>query len=136
MHPSSSFNNMQLVFIEAFKNMIIYFSRSLISMQGICHDVLIYFKAKLDTKLIKDAPSFCENSMLLKKQSLKVCKPRDLIWVQWVPWASPSLWSSPLLDFSWCGVLPFPVKKLQHKTFFTFFSMVQWYHACCYFPHK
>ena len=79
MHPSSSFYNMQLTFMEAFKNMIIYFSSSLIRIQGICHDGNIYFKAKLDTKLIKDAPSFCENSMLLKKQSLEVCKPRDLI---------------------------------------------------------
>jgi hypothetical protein len=39
---------------------------------------LIYLKAKLDRTKIKDAPSFCDNSMLLKKQSLGVCKPRVL----------------------------------------------------------
>jgi hypothetical protein len=42
-------------------------------------DAILKSKLKLDTKQIKDAPSFSENSMLLKKQSLEVCKPR----VQW-----------------------------------------------------
>lgn len=79
MHPSSSFYNMELTFMEAFKKMIICFSSSLIRIQGICHDGNVCFKEKLDTKLIKNAPNFCKNSMLLKKQSLDVYKPRDLI---------------------------------------------------------
>jgi hypothetical protein len=37
---------------------------------------------KLNTKQIKDAPTFSENSMLLKKESLELCKPRVLIYVQ------------------------------------------------------
>jgi hypothetical protein len=54
--------------------------------------------------------------MLVKKQSLDVCKERCDRFTG-VPWASPSLWFSQFLDSSWCGVPPFPVKKLQHKTF-------------------
>jgi hypothetical protein len=45
-------------------------------MQSIYYDGIIYFKGKLDTTNIKDAPSFCDNSVLLKKQGLGVCKPR------------------------------------------------------------
>ena len=108
MHPSSSFHNMQLTFMEAFKNMIICFSSSLIRIQGIYHDGNIYFKAKLDTKLIKDAPSFYENSMLLKKQSLEVCKPRVLIWVQWGALGIPKLMVFTILGFLlvWYSSIP------------------------------
>jgi hypothetical protein len=36
-------------------------------MQGTYHGGLIYLKSKLDTTKVKDAPSFCDKSMLLKK---------------------------------------------------------------------
>jgi hypothetical protein len=45
-------------------------------MQSIYYDGIIYFKAKPDITKIKDPPNFIDNSILLKKQSLGVCKLR------------------------------------------------------------
>ncbi len=77
-------------------------------MKSIQCDGLLKFKTKLDTKQIKDAPSFSENSMLLKKQSLEVCKPRVLIYVQWGALGIPNLMIFTILGFLlvWCSFIP------------------------------
>jgi hypothetical protein len=79
-------------------------------MQSIYYGGLIYFKVKLDIIPIKDGPSFWDNCMLLKKQSLGVCKRRDQYGSSGVTCAT-ILRSSLFLDSSWCGVPLFPVKK-------------------------
>jgi hypothetical protein len=91
-------------------------------MQSFYYDGLIYFKGKIRYKTNKGRSNFYDNFMLLQKQSLGVCRPRVLDESSGIPWAHPSLWFSPLLDISWCGVPLFPMKRLQHKTFSHLFS--------------
>jgi hypothetical protein len=47
-------------------------------MQNIYRGGIIYFQSKLDITLNKEVPSFYDHYMLLKKQTLEVCKPGAL----------------------------------------------------------
>ena len=110
-------------------------------MKSIQCDGLLKFKTKLDTKQIKDAPSFSENSMLLKKQSLEVCKLRVLIYVQWGALGIPKLMVFTILGLLlvWCSSIPCEKTSTQNFLPILFYGVtlvVQGYHGCCYFIHK
>jgi hypothetical protein len=91
-------------------------------MISVQYDGTLYIRTRLDTTKQRRS-KFLRKFNVAKKKFRSVQTESFKIESSGVPWKSQILWSSPFLNFSWCGLPPFSVKKLQHKTFFQFFSM-------------
>ena len=85
------------------------------------NDSVVVSQNKLNQNKTKDAPSLCDKVFRSKKQKLDVCKPR-VCRSSGVVFTSPSLWSSPSLDNSWC-ISSNPCEKTSKHRFSHFFSV-------------